>query len=108
MHEIDAGIAITQIVYLQNTFALDRGNMIWFTIQLEVYDEGSWHPVLRCDTAHNEAHLDYLDPQGENYRKEWLNATAPYNVIHDQLVQRFRAEYQTHVDRWYAQKGRIR
>lgn len=108
MREIDAGFPITENIYLQRIFALDRGDMVWFTVQLEIYDEGQWHPVLRCDTAHHEAHLDYIDPQGENYRKEWLNATAPYNAIHKQIVDRLRDEYQTHIDRWLAQKGRAR
>lgn len=105
MREHAAGSHLSPTVYLQNNFALDRGEMIWFTLQLEVYDEGDWHPVLRCDTAHNEAHLDYIDPQGENYRKDWLNVTAPYNLIHTQLVARLKAEYPTHIARWYAQKG---
>lgn len=105
MQEHDAGYYLSPTVFLQNVFAIVRGDMIWFTIQLEVYDEGTWHPVLRCDTAHNEAHLDYINPQGETYHKQWLNAHIPYNSTYNQLVSDFKANYETHITRWHRQKG---
>lgn len=105
MPEYDAGNHLAPNVYLQNIFAIVRGDMIWFTLQLEVYDEGAWHPVLRCDTAHNEAHLDSINPQGETYHKQWLDARIPFNSTYTQLVNEFKTTYETHITRWYRQKG---
>lgn len=106
MRERDAGRQLSRDAYLQDTFAVDRGDVIWFTLQLEVFDEGEWRPVLRCDTAHNEAHLDYINPQGETYRKQWLQATGPYNSTHTQMAEEIEATYQAHINRWYSQKGK--
>jgi len=62
-----------------------------FTLQLEVLVDGEWMPVVRCDTAHGEAHVDHLRPDGVTYRKEWLGERFPYNDVFtatlDQLVR---------------------
>jgi hypothetical protein len=34
---------------------------------------------VRYDNAHEEAHIDYIDPQGVTYDKVWLNLRKPFN-----------------------------
>lgn len=105
MTERDVGRHLAPDVFLQNVFHVERGRMVRFTLQIEVLDEGRWHPVIRCDTVHGEAHLDYLTPDGEEYNKTWLGVTAPYNAIHARMVQEFTTTYQAHIRRWFRQKG---
>ncbi len=50
-----------------------------FTLQLELLFEEEWVPVVRYDSAHGEAHIDYINPKGITYNKVWLNLTEPFN-----------------------------
>lgn len=66
-------------VQLRTRMALDRrGNVTHFTVQLEMWLD-KWVPVVRYDNAHQEAHIDYINPKGVTYRKEWLNLRSPFN-----------------------------
>jgi len=48
----------------------DRGKIIRFAVQLEVYVDDQWKTVIRYDTAHSYSHIDryYLD--GRKVKKE--------------------------------------
>ncbi len=41
-----------------------RGQLIAFTVQLEVLTEGRWQPVVRYDTAYSYAHRDLYRKKG--------------------------------------------
>ncbi len=41
-----------------------RGQLIAFTVQLEVLTEDRWQPVVRYDTAHSYAHRDLYRKKG--------------------------------------------
>ncbi len=49
-------------------FSTGRGQVLEFTIQLEVQLEGNWQPVIRYDTAHGFAHKDVYRRDG-SYEK---------------------------------------
>ncbi|MGC4108143.1 MAG: hypothetical protein QM753_17605 [Thermomicrobiales bacterium] len=74
--------------------ALDRqGNVISFTIQLEYWHREKWRPVIRYDSAHGQAHIDYLAPNGREYDKTWLGIFPPFNeaftIAELELVNRY-------------------
>ena len=37
-----------------------------FTAQLEIFLDGEWHVITRYDTAHGQAHIDYITPRGRS------------------------------------------
>lgn len=58
----------------------NRGEVIMFTLQLELLIDEVWYPVIRYDSAHDEAHIDFLDPSGVTYNKVWLGLRSPFNT----------------------------
>ena len=49
----------------------DRGRVAAFVVQLEVFLDGKWHPVVRYDNAHGFSHIDVYHRAGDS-RKESL------------------------------------
>ena len=50
-----------------------------FTVQFETRIGDEWLPVVRCDTAHGQAHIDYLDDLGRKVAKTELGFFFPFN-----------------------------
>ena len=50
----------------------ERGRVLAFTAQLEVWVEGTYRPAERYDSAHGQAHRDTLDWEGRVIDKLWL------------------------------------
>jgi hypothetical protein len=48
----------------------ERGRVIAYSVQLEVFIEGQWRPVIRYDCAHGYAHLDRYNIHGETSKEE--------------------------------------
>lgn len=57
----------------------DRGKVTHFTVQYETLIDGEWLPVMRCDTAHGQAHIDYLDHAGNKVAKTELGFFFPFD-----------------------------
>jgi len=93
MAERDASIYLESDVFLHDVFIVERGEITSFVLQLEVYEDGVWHPVVRCDSAHGEAHIDYINPGGREYNKTWLGVTAPFNTIYQTVSAEFKSTY---------------
>lgn len=51
-------------VQLRHRHAQERGRVLAFVVQLELWWRGSWYPVVRYDTAHGFAHRDLIHPDG--------------------------------------------
>lgn len=47
--------------------------IVEFRIQLEVFVDEEWYPVVRYDTAHGKPHRDILQPNGEQ-TKDWFGS----------------------------------
>ena len=60
---------------------IDRGKVTAFTVQLEVYVEDRWYPVVRYDSAHGHPHRDLLDRDGRVIDKFWLDPTKSIKDI---------------------------
>jgi hypothetical protein len=96
-------IWLDQDIQIRTRMALDRrGNVTHFTVQLEVW-VGKWRPVVRYDNAHEEAHIDYIDPQGVTYDKVWLNLRKPFNVAMTRAENELKQDYPAHVERFRQQ-----
>ena len=80
-----------------------RGRIVHFTLQLEVMVEDEWYPVIRYDSAHDEAHIDFIDPSGATYKKQWLDVHEPYNIIFTLAESELTATYEVHRDRFMRQ-----
>lgn len=52
-----------------------EGKVIRFMVQLEVLVQGEWKPVVRYDCAHDYAHCDRFNLQGDQ-RKEDLKMSC--------------------------------
>ncbi|MGB3307798.1 MAG: hypothetical protein WBA63_16545 [Thermomicrobiales bacterium] len=74
-----------------------------FTVQLELWLDGQWHPVVRYDNAHGEAHIDYINPKGITYQKVWLDLRWPFNVAFTQAREELEEDYQQHIARLITQ-----
>ena len=77
----------------------NRGEVIFFTLQLEVCVLTKWYPVVRYDTAHGEAHIDFLNHRGETYDKVWLGPTAPFNAAFTLAENELKQSAESHRER---------
>jgi len=48
----------------------DKGNIIGFVVQMEVFVNGQWKIVIRYDSAHDFAHADQYYLNGRKVKKE--------------------------------------
>lgn len=46
----------------------DKGEVVAFTVQLEVYMNNQWWEVIRYDSAHGFAHVDRYYPDGRKLK----------------------------------------
>ena len=53
----------------------ERGNIVYFRVQLETMIGNKWYPVVRYDTSHGFAHRDLVNKKGD--------ATKTPIFIHD-------------------------
>jgi hypothetical protein len=49
---------------LRHRHVQERGRILAFVVQLELWWQGGWHPIVRYDTAHGFTHRDLLHPDG--------------------------------------------
>lgn len=84
-----------------------RGMVSKFTLQLELLFEEEWVPVVRYDSAHDEAHIDYINPKGKTYNKIWLNLTAPFNDAFTLAENELKSTFKEHRARFTHQMGEM-
>ena len=94
---------LDQDVQMRTRMTLDRqGNVTQFTVQVEIWTN-KWNPVVRYDSAHGEAHIDYVDPSGVTYEKVWLNIRPPYNTAMTRAENELKQDWPAHVNRFRLQ-----
>jgi hypothetical protein len=54
----------------------DKGQVIEFAVQYEIFSHGKWMSVVRYDTAHGYAHKDLMNPDGT--REKIFMGTADF------------------------------
>ncbi len=55
----------------------EKGRIIRFMVQYEIYLDGKWCPVVRYDNAHGYAHKDLISPDGS--KKKVFLGEADFN-----------------------------
>lgn len=81
------------------------GKVVRFTLQLELLIGAEWMPIVRYDSAHGEAHIDYINPAGETYDKVWLNLRAPFNDAFTLAEDELKRTYNGEKKRFLRQRG---
>lgn len=73
-----------------------RGTVIACVVQLEVLLEGDWFPVVRYDSKHGFAHVDWITRSGET-QKQLLPLPFAEALTHadKDILDRWR-DYQLH------------
>lgn len=84
----------------------NRGEVTKFTVQLEVLVENEWLPVVRYDNAHDEAHIDFIDPTGVTYDKVWLGLRSPFKHAFTLAENELKRTYEQHRTRFFRQMQR--
>ncbi len=70
----------------------ERGRVVAYAVQLEVFTEGEWHPVIRYDCAHGYAHVDRYNIHGETRKEEILLTLAEaLTAAEEDLEQNWKA-----------------
>ncbi len=70
----------------------ERGRVVAYAVQLEVFIEGKWHPVIRYDCAHGYAHVDRYNIHGETSKEEISLAFAEaLTAAEEDLEQNWKA-----------------
>ena len=57
---------------LRVAFKTGRGKVVQFVVQLELFQEDAWKPIMRYDTGHGFAHRDRYLPDGAVSKHEQL------------------------------------
>lgn len=83
-----------------------RGNdVLSFVLQYETLMDEEWHPVVRYDTSHGEAHRDTYDPVGVQVAKEWLGVTEPpFNALLTSRYIELQREWPRHYQAFLARR----
>ncbi|MBI5245196.1 MAG: hypothetical protein HY922_16155 [Elusimicrobia bacterium] len=83
---------------LRFQIATRKGRITESLIQLELYLNGAWQPVARCDNSHGFAHRDVLDPDGNEVEKSALKLET-----FEQVLEYGEQDLRDRAD-WYAGK----
>jgi len=67
-----------------------RGTVVRFVVQLKVFLDGKWRPVVRYDSVHGFTHVDWYKRSGES-RKEQLPFTfaEALTVADEDILERW-------------------
>ncbi len=79
-------------------FIKERGRILSFVVQVECLIEGTWHPIVRYDTAHGFAHRDVLKPDGAQ-EKQPIPA-GDFNAALTYAQRDIQAHWQFYVERY--------
>lgn len=83
----------------------ERGTVTHFTVQYETFTESGWHPAVRYDTAHGQAHIDYLDSAGTRIAKTELGFFFPFNEALQWGLEDIATNWLRYKRRFFQRKG---
>ena len=82
---------------------VERGRVVRFTVQFEVWLEGHAYPAIRYDSAHGRPHRDTLDWAGRVVKKDWL-PDKPYAEIVKEAILDIKASWQVYREEFERRK----
>ncbi|WP_422653049.1 DUF7718 family protein [Candidatus Deferrimicrobium sp.] len=56
---------LSENVWKRHAHETDRGKVLGFTVQLEVWHDAKWNPIVRYDGSHGFPHKDVFRRNGE-------------------------------------------
>ena len=72
MKQTEFVVILDDRVRKRHVHTVEKGEVVNFAVQLEVFVKGAWKTVIRYDCAHGFSHIDKYDIHG-NKTKELLN-----------------------------------
>jgi len=90
---------------LRVRYVKERGRILRFVVQLEVYLEDIWTPVTRYDNAHRFVHRDDIRPDGTQIKTPPM-AFASNEDAFNFALRDLRVNYSFYIER-YRQWKRI-
>jgi len=70
----------------------DGGKVTSFAVQLEVFTEYEWRPVIRYDSAHGYSHVDKFYHDGRRVKKElYLNLKEALTLADEDIKDNWKA-----------------
>jgi hypothetical protein len=75
-----------------------KGKVVEFLVQLELYVDGAWKPIVRYDNSHDFAHRDLIDPEGKEIEKKPLKLGTL-----DEILEFAEQDLNDRVE-WYVEK----
>lgn len=94
-------------VQLRHRHVQERGRVVTFIVQLELWWRGEWRPIVRYDTAHGFAHRDLVHPDGrvdktplgmEDWNEALTTAMEDLKVNWPWYRERFLQDARSHDD----------
>jgi hypothetical protein len=71
----------------------ERGEVVRIAVQYETIIDGRRYPVVRYDTAHNDAHRDVLDWRGHVVQKDWIAGSSAYKRALNEAVDDLKTNW---------------
>lgn len=106
MRDLEFPIDLSADDWIRCRILKDRENVGRFTIQCETIGNGISLPVVRYDSHHHRAHIDFIDHQdhqGRQYDKRWLDFFYPYNDGLSWAMSDVRQHWQSYKQRFFCQ-----
>ena len=69
-----------------------------YAVQLEIWHEGTWQPVVRFDNAHGFCHRDDVHPDGTQTKTATFVGSA--NDTFTRAIEEVQAHWETHRNRF--------
>src|SRR5262245_43240833 len=85
-------------VHLRSTFQRVKSRVVRFTVQLEIFQQEGWTPVVRYDNAHGFCHRDTLHPDGSQDKTRVFVGDVNETFTH--AIEDLRANWEAHRDRY--------
>lgn len=83
----------------------ENGDVTKFMVQYETLVGDQWVPVVRYDTAHGQAHIDFLDHHGHKIGKRELGFFFPFNTALQWCLEDIDANWELFKERFDARRG---
>ena len=76
----------------------DQGKVLGFTVQLEVWHDAKWNPIVRYDGSHGFPHKDVFRRNGESRKVPLKKSFKEALVFADKDI---RDNWETYLGRFY-------
>ena len=104
MDEREFFIPLAGGTLLRVQYREDRGRILRFTVQLEVYIDETWTPITRYDNAHRFVHRDDLKPDGTQIKSPPMAFTNNEGAL-NYAIRDLRLNSQLYIERYLRWKN---